>query len=244
MFSIRGGTETRRLPGRFQVPWKEIGLAAIILIVLAVLALGAEVLYSNLTGGESVAPAVSQPAVVPANPQIPQNVQENVGAVVPVVVDYRVTWTEVRGFDPSTIPVEEGFYNGAFPQPKSVSLGPNGPDPVLEGDAFVWKILPELKGIWGINVAATRDQIDKNVVFVSIVADHTPSWYILLSVDGEQSWCTLNLLPLWVNGYQQGDTAHPRVVAQGEEIHLYGLDVRPGIHWWEAVVKKSALPCS
>lgn len=174
---------------------------------------------------------------------VAQPVQPEPVVVAPVVVDYRVVWTEVRGFDPSTIPVEEGFYNGTFPTTGSWS--PSNPNDIPEGDTYAWKVLPHLKEVGrGTIVAATRDHVNKDVVMVSIEPAARYQPYLLLSVDGEKSWCMLNLLPVYWGGYQQGIVNDPRIVAQGEEIHLYGQDARPGYHWWETVVKKSELPCS
>lgn len=166
--------------------------------------------------------------------------------IAPKIVDYQVVWTEVRGFNPFTIPVEEGFYNGFMPN--EVSWSPSDPSSVPKRDVFSWKILPHLTEIGrGSQVAAVRDQNNKDIVLVSILPVATYPPYVLLSVNGEKSWCMLNLLPIWARGYQQGDVHDLRVVAKGEEIHLYGqhaLGPRNDLYWWEATVKKSELPCS
>lgn len=178
--------------------------------------------------------------------QVSQNVQENVAPAGPVIVDYHGVWTEVKGgFDPSTIPVEDGFYGGAQPYNTSSGINPNDPTDIPERTAYAWKILPQLEGkraVWNksIRVAAARDESNKDIVLLALDADrHGP--YILLSVDGERSFCKLDLLPVDSNG---DDAVATRVVARGEEIHLYGQDPRPGSHWWEQVAKKSELPCS
>jgi len=86
MFGIFGDTATRRVPGRFQVPWTAILLVAILLIVLAV---GArEEIVSRITSGDAPAPAaqVAVPAV--SNPQVP-------AVVAPVIPLVEVQWVQI-----------------------------------------------------------------------------------------------------------------------------------------------------
>lgn len=244
-------TTVRHVPQqpRRHSPWPDRALMVLAAVVLVAIVAGAIVLAIILLPSAPAQPAQTGVSVGSASSvDTQQTTPEVLASVAPMVVDHMVVWTEVTGFDPSTIPVEKRFYNGAFPQPKSVRLGPNGPDPVLEGDAYVWKILPELKGVWGINVAASRDRVDKDVVLISIVADRNfPS--ILLSVDGEKSWCKLTLLPtnFW-EGRSTGFATEVRVRLAGDEIRLYArypLGAGPDhLYWWIATVKKSELPCS
>lgn len=236
------GTEARRLPGRFQTLWKEMLFVAIVLVALAAIVYGADWTTSRTDENTSVpfvVPVFQQPEpavqqvqpVVPAIHQPAAQAVQQVPAVVapaapaPTVVDYRVAWTEVKGFDPFTIPVEEGFYDGYITYSS------------VKG-RYAERILPHLKEL-PVAVAVARDEIDKNTVLVALGADRYGP-YILLSVDGETSWCMLNLLPR-----ERGrDAVSVRVTVRGEKIHLYGQDPRPGNHWWEAVVKKTSLPCS
>lgn len=216
-------------------PWWHSPAFWIAIIVIAALAATLSARYT-LWDNPTVPslPSLRQQANPVAQPG--QQVPVVEAPVAPRVIDYRVTWTEVRGSDPLTIPVEEGLYNGVN--------GYTNPDP--EVLAYAWKILPHLEkdGNRFITVSAARSQNARDIVFVGITADNNfPS--ILLSVDGEKSWCKLPLLPetMW-EGRPVGSAAATRVASQGEDIHLYVLDQRPGMHWWTATVKKSELPCS
>jgi hypothetical protein len=149
-------------------------------------------------------------------------------------VDYKVVWTKVVGFDPSVITVEGGIYDASYSWAGKGGYGE--------------KILPHLEGL-PVAVAATRDAHNKDIVFVSLDADNYGP-YLLLSVDRERSWCRLNLIPItWEGQATNGVTPEEvRVVAQSQEIHLYGRYARgPGpshLYWWETVVTTSKLPCS
>src|SRR3989344_5480296 len=59
---------------------------------------------------------------VPSRAPCPES-QVAPAVVASKVVDYPVTWTGVRGFNPFTIPVEEGLYNGSMPN--EISFSPN-----------------------------------------------------------------------------------------------------------------------
>ncbi len=196
--------------------------------------------------------------VVAQNPSAQDSAPEVASPVAPVVMEWpkvEVIWTEVKRFDPSTIPVEEGFYGGQ--RGNELSYNPEDLTDIPESAAYVWRILPQLseenqpissdpsKPSREIFLAAARNP-SKDVVLVSIATSISPHYYILLSADGEKSWCMLNLLPA---GESKNNTPSiTRVVAQGEEIHLYGrYALGPGpdhLYWWGAVVKKSELPCS
>jgi hypothetical protein len=186
------------------------------------------------TGAEEIVPPVDENPPAQIEPEV-------VAPAPPVVVDYRVVWVEVQGFDPSTIPVEDGIYDGTMPN--GYSYVPGDPNSFPKTAAYAWKILPQLEGEradWNKNilVAAVRAPENKDVVLVSISADGNPP-YILLSVDGEKSWYKLNLL--W-KGIPYGDATRVRITLAGDEIHLYGKDARPGNNWWAATVSKSKLP--
>lgn len=182
--------------------------------------------------------ASNQPVTQPVQ-QVPQNVQKNAVTAAPMVVKYQVTWTEVtNGFDPSTIPVEEGLYDGTMDT--TYEYVPGDPNSFPQSAGYAWKILPQLEGEradWNKNilVAAARDQVKRDTVLVSISADGNPP-YILLSVDGEKSWYMLNLL--W-EGVPYGDATRVRVTLTGNEVHVYGKDSRPGNHWWTAPINKT-----
>ena len=209
-------------------------LMVVLMIVGAVV--GALALTTNLfSSSTQVEPKQTvEISVAPVNPVMQETQPEVAVPAAPVVVDYQVKWTEVQGFDPSTISTEEGIYDAHYSW-----VGKGG---------YGQKILPHL-GTLPVAVAAARDEVNKDIVLASLDADRYGP-YLLLSVDGEQSWCRLNLLPImWkgqiTNGVTPEDT---RVVAQGGEIHLYGryaLGAGPDhLYWWKVVVQKSELPCS
>ncbi|MCH8086929.1 MAG: hypothetical protein IIC81_03650, partial [Chloroflexi bacterium] len=58
--------------------------------------------------------------------------------VAPKVVDYHGTWNPVMDFDPFTIPVEKGFYNGT-----TNNMG-WGATETPEGRAYALKVYPDL----------------------------------------------------------------------------------------------------
>ena len=157
--------------------------------------------------------------------------------VAPKVVDYQVKWTDaLDGFDPFTIPVEKGLFNGNMS-----NLG-WGATEIPGGRAYALKVYPDLKDALSILVAVSRDPVDNDVVLLSVFAnllDRSVDVRIALTVDGEKSWCNLNVLP-----YKRGDAGATRVTILDEEIHSYGRDGRGGSNWWEATVNKSELPCS
>lgn len=92
MFSIFGGTEARRLPGRFQFP--RLSRRQIILAVMVLMAVGAAYgvsqLISRVTSGDT-APAVSQPVV---SQPAAQPVQQAPGVVAPTATLLTLRWEE------------------------------------------------------------------------------------------------------------------------------------------------------
>ncbi len=231
-----GATETRRLPGASQFPWiPTLFWAFAVLMITGAVLLGIALTTDWLSGRSApVAQPGQEVQIGPASEVNPpaQTEPEVAIPVAPVVVDYRVVWTEVKGFDPSTIPVGGGIYDANYSW--SSTKG-----------AYADAILPHLKEV-GVAVAATRDQ---DIVLASLDADRYGP-YLLLSVDGEKSWCRLNLIPItWEGQATNGVTPEEvRVMAQGEEIHLYGRYALGAgsshLYWWETVVTKSKLPCS
>lgn len=160
-----------------------------------------------------------------------------VAPAAPTVVDYRGTWTGVQGFDPFTIPVEEGFYNG------TMNNGGWYSTETPEGRAYALKVFPDLKDALGILTAVARDPVDKDVVLLSVFAEYPDKPFvttrIAFSVDGEKSWCNRDVLPV-----SRGDAGDVRILADGNLITMYGQDARPGVYWWGDTADKSALPCS
>lgn len=179
---------------------------------------------------------------VPSRAPVPES-KVAPAVVAPKVVDYPVTWTGVRGFNPFIIPVEEGLYNGSMPN--EISFSPDVKEPQHDSARFAWKAFPDLKGIHSVRAAVARDANDSKIVFASIEADGANNSRIVLSVDGETSWCKLSFLPTGNSGRVVAHTV--RVVATGEEIRLYGrFALGPGSadqYWWEETVQKSQLPC-
>jgi len=275
----------------------------------------------------------------------PETKPEASAPTAPVVVNFQVEWTKVQGFDPHTIPVEDGFYNGSsdtglYPNTNAGELAyyfgysdffgdflnvteeefyanlplesklhpremvvvwsvtkesfveanaealkrttPNsaGKAPginqalfkyrttetdVVIRTRYAWRVLPHLEEGWEGEplmalLGVARNQSDKNIVLagieiagffpmtgdaknISLDRYPRPTRYIVLSIDGEKTWCTLNLLP--TSGGNTPDVV--RVIAEDDEIHLYGqYALGPGpsdAYWWEATVQKSELPC-
>ena len=221
-------------------PWKRIGRDFLMLtIIVAVIALSISVVIGARSDSARETPSqIEQVNTAPVVNPPAQIKPEVVAPVAPVVVDYRGNWVGVQGFDPSTIPVEEGFYSGIslYSLYPGTDEGDLGPVPVRY--AYAWGILPQLEGL-PVAVAAARDENNKDIVLVALDA-HRYGPYILLSVNGGKSLCKLDLLPRDRGRY----AVATRIVARGEEIHLYGQDPRPGNHWWEQMAIKSELPCS
>lgn len=242
MFSMfDGGATTRRLPGASQFPWKQL----MVVLTLVAIAASAIVLATNLPF--SYAPA--QPAQIEevsigsvpaplAMEQVAQPVQPApvVVPAAPVVVDYQVTWTEIKDFDPFTIPVEEGLFNGT-----SINMG-WGATEIPEARAYALKVFPEFKDALAILAAISRDPVDKNIVLLSVFADDLnkgSTTRIAFTIDGGKSWCNRDVLPV-----PGGDAPYVRVLADGNLVTMYGHDPRPGNHWWSDTADKSILPCS
>lgn len=238
MFSVFGGTEARRLPTPAgHSPWvgRDRILTALAVVLVAVVATGAIALAVSLLPSAPAQPAQTGVSIGSApSVDTQQTAPEVVAPAVPAVVDYRVVWTEVKDFNPSAIPVEGGIYNANYSW--------------IDKEGYGKKILPYLKGL-PVAVAATRDEHNKDVVLASLDADRYGP-YLLLSVDGEKSWCRLNLIPItWEGQATNGVTPEEvRVVAEEEEIRLYGryaLGAGPNhLYWWGTIVNKSKLPCS
>lgn len=242
MFSIIG-TQARRLPGASQFLWKQIGLVAIALIVAGILALGAQTLYSSLTGGESATSAVpvGVPSISGGNTQPSGN-----AASVPATIPIHVEWKEA--VNPILPPVEEGFYNGTDQNVQG------GASSTREGTAAARKIFPEFRDLpegTAILFVAARDFKNKDIVLASATAflgsDEPRKLYergellttklppiilearLALSVDGEKSWLPINLPPTSSAGIL-------RVQMRGNSIHLWVLDDTAKIVWREAIV--------
>lgn len=69
----------------FRVPWRIIIIGFLLIVLLFVLAVVAREIASRATSGDAPAPAAQageQQVVVPANPQVPQNAQENTNTAV------------------------------------------------------------------------------------------------------------------------------------------------------------------
>lgn len=279
---VRTGTEVRQ---HFQGPW--------ILLVIALMAIGIMYMTNGcwLSRSGENAPAVQpapqdtseqdqQVATAPARVENPpvqtqdtQTEPEVAVPTVPMVVNYQVKWTEVQGFDPFTIPVEEGFYSG-----DDAWSGSFGNTEDLDPETvFVWRIFPkfEAEGFRHWWVAAVRDgeitfaklegttlKFRKiNGEFSSDAPEFAPFFpdspateklryfvHLILSIDGEKTWCDLVpfILPA-IPGPNEGKFVIPtdlRIRLERDIIHLYVEDDRVKISWWEAVVNKSELPCS
>ena len=239
--SVATRVQPRKMP-RWHFSWVFLIFVAVVAMALTFIAgfvWGKTHINPSPAAGE---PSWQAPAMVRA---IETSTPEPTPTPTPaasVVVDYRVAWTTVQGFNPFTIPVEEtGFYVG---QERTISYAVTDPNDVPDQAAYAWRIFPYLKDNGDVSrnvyVNAVRDQTDKNIVLASITAPRNPN-LIVLSVNGEKSWCVLNLLPV---GQSYNDAADIRIVHTGEEIHLYAMDSRLGFHWWGVTVKKSELPCS
>lgn len=237
-----GATETRRLPGRFQVPWTQIVLIVVVLAAAVGLGFGVKYLLSsrnNTTPAVSAIQSVA-PLVQPFDPAQGEQTPEIPAPVALAVVDYRgVPWGPVQnGFDPLTIPVEEGLCDGTR------ANMPWGATERPEQRAYALRVYPEFKDALAVLAAIACDAVDKNVVMLSVFADYLdkpPTERIAFSVNGGESWC--NLLDLLPAG-SRGGAVDVRIRASNDLFHLYGADNRPGYHWWEKVEKRSELPCS
>jgi hypothetical protein len=215
-----------------------------ILITLAILPDNAPAAQpEQQTGVEEIVPPVEENP--PAQTKPSESGNEVVAPAAPVVVDYRVVWTEVQGFDPFTIPVENELYSGTMGDKWNSTA-------ILEAQAYALKVYPELEGIAGgfdgATAAVTRDSLNKNFVLLSVFATYDEKREeggfkrearIALSVDGEKSWCNLNVLP-----YEDGDAGDVRIRVNGSLITLFGQDADVGYRWWTTTVDKNALPCS
>lgn len=100
MLFIFGNAETRRLPGRFQVPWKEIRLGLSVLAILAVVAFAANAAFSRASD-EPAAPAVPaiQPVAQPFDPSTSLGAQGKPVQQVPTVVAPTTTLLTLRWED-------------------------------------------------------------------------------------------------------------------------------------------------
>lgn len=165
---------------------------------------------------------------------------------VPVIKEWpkvEVQWREILPTPGTSLfaPIQgDGFYTGTQTVP--IPGDPNGgrtSRATPEGFAFIATILPQLKE--DSLVAAARDSVDKNIVFVSITGydnqrDLRP--YLLISLDGEKSWHELNLPPILGPAVGSGGV---RVKAEGDSIHLIAADNTVAEKWWATTIKKNGL---
>lgn len=246
MFTIFGGTEARRLPGRFQVPWRELLIAAIVLVVAGGLVYGVRlIVVSNDNSAPAVVPVVQQPGAQPVQPAV-------VAPVVPAWPKVKVEWSEpfLVNSLAELPPVEKGFYRGtADGEDGSGSVGTN--DPNAPVNVYVRKILPQLDKKMVLIAGVARDAIDKDIVFATIwatlpvgpeipVDTKTESYgYLLLSVDGEKSWQQISSFT--TDGWSTPLSI--RVMRAGETLTLFVRDgkfVAP--MWRKATVSLKSLP--
>jgi hypothetical protein len=235
-------------PRHFHVPWKEIVISAIVLIVVATIAYGAKTLYSNLTGGENTAPfdAVQGKPVAQLLDDSPRaKPLQQVAASFKEWPKVEISWEATRISNRSAntiaaIPTEKGFYSGSTPS--GYSFSPGSKEPGHESARFAWRVLPQLEGNHGILVAAVRDEVNKDIVLASIITDKNPG-YLLLSVNGEKTWCELTKVPPLTPLDRGRSSNDVRVQLEGDVIRLYAADSSVGVWWWTAAVDRNMLPC-
>lgn len=223
--------KARRNSGRFPWPkWAPRTLREWIgsILVLLFVALTSGLVYF-VARPVSDAPSLQSGAVTKPQTESAQpvpNVQENAVAA-PIFKEWpkmQVEWTEVTPTPgaPITSPIkDDGIYTGT---------GRHN----TESLAFIIAILPQLDE--GGRAAAARDSLDKDIVFVSINSYSYPIQnYLLVSFNGEESWCEVNLPSL--DAPLAGVPA-VRVKIENGFVHLTARDNTVQEKLWGTTIKR------
>ncbi len=223
-------------------------LGLLLLLLLAVGTSVQDVRIPLFGDGESATQPGQQIQIGPA-PVVNPPAQTEPEVVAPATKEWpmvEVGWeaTNISNRSPnaiSAIPTEQGLYNG-----DSFNL-PNDRQRWEERRIFADSILPQLnlRENNGVSVTAVRSG-DVTVVHIEADGDGINGLVIplLLSVDGEKTWCKLTKVPSLTPADIGRQSNHLRLQVEGEIIRLYAADSSVGVWWWTATVKRNELPCS